>query len=205
MIGGNVSLYNETNGTAIYPTPVIGMVGLIKDTKDVTTQSFKAAGDLIYVLGETKADFGGSELQKMLEGSISGKAPSLDLEVEKAYQKAVLEAIRAGVVESAHDLAEGGLAVAVAESLISSKNLGAKVEVTADAVTALFSESQSRFLLSIKPENKETFEKLVPATLVGEVTDSAVLTISQGETILVNEQVDSLTDAWRGAIPCLLK
>jgi len=205
VIGGNVSLYNETNGTAIYPTPVIGMVGLIKDTKDVTTQSFKAAGDLIYVLGETKADFGGSELQKMLEGSISGKAPSLDLEVEKAYQKAVLEAIRAGVVESAHDLAEGGLAVAVAESLISSKNLGAIVEVTADAVTALFSESQSRFLLSIKPENKETFEKLVPATLVGEVTDSAVLTISQGETILVNEQVDSLTDAWRGAIPCLLK
>ncbi|MED3794233.1 MULTISPECIES: phosphoribosylformylglycinamidine synthase subunit PurL [Niallia] len=205
VIGGNVSLYNETNGTAIYPTPVIGMVGLIKDTKDITTQSFKAAGDLIYVLGETKADFGGSELQKMLEGSISGKAPSLDLEVEKAYQKAVLEAIRAGVVESAHDLAEGGLAVAVAESLMSSKNLGAKVEVTADAVTALFSESQSRFLLSIKPENKETFEKLVPATLVGEVTDSTVLTISQGETILVNEQVDSLTDAWRGAIPCLLK
>ncbi|WP_449598897.1 phosphoribosylformylglycinamidine synthase subunit PurL [Niallia sp. Marseille-Q9988] len=205
VIGGNVSLYNETNGTAIYPTPVIGMVGLVKDTKDITTQSFKAAGDLIYVLGETKAEFGGSELQKMLEGSISGKAPSLDLEVEKAYQQAVLEAIRTGVVESAHDLAEGGLAVAVAESLISSKGLGAKVNVKEDAVTALFSESQSRFLLSIKPENKETFEKLVPATLVGEVTDTAVLTISQGETILVNEQVDSLMDAWRGAIPCLLK
>ncbi|HEO8419474.1 phosphoribosylformylglycinamidine synthase subunit PurL [Niallia sp. FSL W8-0635] len=205
VIGGNVSLYNETNGTAIYPTPVIGMVGLVKDTKDITTQSFKAAGDLIYVLGETKAEFGGSELQKMLEGSISGKAPSLDLEEEKAYQQAVLEAIRAGVIESAHDLAEGGLAVAVAESLISSKGLGAKVTVTEDAVTALFSESQSRFLLSIKPENKETFEKLVPATLVGEVTDTTVLTISQGETILVNEQVDSLTDAWRGAIPCLLK
>ncbi len=205
VIGGNVSLYNETNGTAIYPTPVIGMVGLVKDTKDITTQSFKAAGDLIYVLGETKAEFGGSELQKMLEGSISGKAPSLDLEMEKAYQQAVLEAIRAGVVESAHDLAEGGLAVAVAESLISSKGFGAKVNVKEDAVTALFSESQSRFLLSIKPENKETFEKLVPATLVGEVTDTAVLTISQGETILVNEQVDSLMDAWRGAIPCLLK
>jgi len=205
VIGGNVSLYNETNGTAIYPTPVIGMVGLVKDTKDITTQSFKAAGDLIYVLGETKAEFGGSELQKMLEGSISGKAPSLDLEVEKAYQQAVLEAIRTGVVESAHDLAEGGLAVAVAESLISSKGLGAKVNVKEDAVTALFSESQSRFLLSIKPENKETFEKLVPATLVGEVTDTAVLTISQGETILVNEQVYSLMDAWRGAIPCLLK
>lgn len=206
VIGGNVSLYNETNGTAIYPTPVIGMVGLIKDTKDITTQSFKSAGDLIYVLGETKQEFGGSELQKMVEGSISGKAPELDLEVEKAHQAAVLEAIRAGVVESAHDLAEGGLAVAVAESLFSSNGLGADVNVEMiDATTALFSESQSRFLLSIKPENKAAFESLVPATLVGEVTDTALLTISQGEKILVNEQVNSLEDSWRGAIPCLLK
>ena len=206
VIGGNVSLYNETNGTAIYPTPVIGMVGLIKDTQHITTQSFKSAGDLIYVLGETKAEFGGSELQKMVEGSITGQAPAIDLEVEKAYQASVLEAIRAGVVESAHDLAEGGLAVAVAESLIGSNGLGAKVNIEIEnATVALFSESQSRFLLSIKPENKETFEKIVPATLLGEVTDSAVLTISQGEKILVNEQVDSLEAAWRGAIPCLLK
>lgn len=205
VIGGNVSLYNETNGTAIYPTPVIGMVGLIKDTKDITTQAFKAAGDLIYVLGETKDEFGGSELQKMLEGTISGKAPELDLNKEKAYQQAVLEAIRAGLVASAHDLAEGGLAVAAAESLISSKGLGAKLDVTGNAVSTLFSETQSRFLLSVKPENKEAFEQVVSATLVGEVTDTAVLTISQGETILINEQVSSLEDAWRGAIPCLLK
>jgi phosphoribosylformylglycinamidine synthase len=181
------------------------MVGLIKDTKDITTQAFKAAGDLIYVLGETKDEFGGSELQKLKEGSISGKAPELDLEKEKIYQAAVLEAIRAGVIESAHDLAEGGLAVAIAESLIGSKGLGANIEVAGNPVSALFSETQSRFLLSVKPENKEAFEKLVPAAFIGEVSNTSVLNISQGETILINEQVESLEDAWRGAIPCLLK
>ncbi|RVT59178.1 phosphoribosylformylglycinamidine synthase subunit PurL [Niallia taxi] len=205
VIGGNVSLYNETNGTAIYPTPVIGMVGLIKDTKDITTQSFKASGDLIYVLGETKDEFGGSELQKLLEGSISGKSPVLDLEVEKSHQAAVLAAIRAGIVESAHDLAEGGLAVAAAESLFGPNSLGAKLDLKGNPVSALFSESQSRFLLSIKPENKEQFESLVPAALIGEVTNDNNLTISQGENILIKEQVEVLESAWRGAIPCLLK
>ena len=84
VIGGNVSLYNETNGTAIYPTPVVGMVGLIKDIDHITTQSFKQAGDLIYVLGETKDEFGGSELQKLLDGEISGKAPEIDLAVKRS-------------------------------------------------------------------------------------------------------------------------
>ncbi|MDL0436929.1 MULTISPECIES: phosphoribosylformylglycinamidine synthase subunit PurL [unclassified Niallia] len=205
VIGGNVSLYNETNGTAIYPTPVIGMVGLIKDTNDITTQSFKASGDLIYLLGETKDEFGGSELQKMLEGSISGKSPELDLEVEKSHQAAVLAAIRAGVVESAHDLAEGGLAVAAAESLFGPNGLGAKLDLEGNPVSALFSESQSRFLLSVKPDNKEEFEKLVPATLIGKVTDDNIFAVSQGENILIKEQVEVLEAAWRGAIPCLLK
>ena len=77
VIGGNVSLYNETNGEAIYPTPVIGMVGLVEDLDHITTQSFKNAGDLIYLLGETKQEFGGSELQKLMEGKIYGKAPKL--------------------------------------------------------------------------------------------------------------------------------
>ncbi|GKU84518.1 phosphoribosylformylglycinamidine synthase subunit PurL [Niallia sp. NCCP-28] len=205
VIGGNVSLYNETNGTAIYPTPVIGMVGLIKDIDHITTQAFKNAGDLIYLLGETKEEFGGSELQKMVEGSISGKAPVLDLEKEKACQSMVLEAIRAGVVESAHDLAEGGFAVAAAESLFGSKGLGADIQVDGTPAAALFSETQSRFLLSVKPENKAKFEQLVSAQLIGEVTNTATLTISQGEDILINEQVDLLEAAWRGAIPCLLK
>lgn len=204
VIGGNVSMYNETNGTAIYPTPVIGMVGLITDLKHITTQSFKEAGDLVYLLGETKDEFGGSELQKMLNGKIYGKSPEIDLAVEKDYQQKVLAAIRAGLVESAHDLAEGGLAVAVAESAIGSKGLGADIKVSGNPVSALFSESQSRFLLTVKKENQQAFEKLVGAALIGEVTAAPVLSIAVDGVNLINEQVENLEKAWKGAIPCLL-
>ncbi|WP_163145169.1 phosphoribosylformylglycinamidine synthase subunit PurL [Bacillus sp. 22-7] len=205
VIGGNVSLYNETNGTAIYPTPVIGMVGLVDDIDHVTTQSFKAAGDLIYLVGETKDEFGGSELQKMTYGRIFGKAPELDLEKEEKAQEQILNAIRSGIVASAHDVAEGGLAVAAAESLIGSTGLGADIKVSGNATSALFSESQSRFLLSVKKENQEAFESLVDATLIGEVTDAPVLYLSNEEGLLLAEQVDVLKQAWKGAIPCLLK
>lgn len=205
VIGGNVSLYNETNGTAIYPTPVIGMVGLVDDIDHVTTQSFKSAGDLIYLVGETKDEFGGSELQKMTYGKIFGKAPELDLEKEEKAQEQILKAIRSGLVASAHDVAEGGLAVAAAESLIGSTGLGADIKVKGNATSALFSESQSRFLLSVKKENQEAFESLVDATLIGEVTEAPILYISNEEGLLLAEQVDVLKQAWKGAIPCLLK
>ncbi|USK39319.1 phosphoribosylformylglycinamidine synthase subunit PurL [Cytobacillus firmus] len=205
VIGGNVSLYNETNGTAIYPTPVIGMVGLVDDIDHVTTQSFKASGDLIYLVGETKDEFGGSELQKLTYGRIFGKAPELDLEKEEKAQEQILKAIRSGLVASAHDVAEGGLAVAAAESLIGSKGLGADIKVTGNATSALFSESQSRFLLSVKKENQEAFESLVDAKLIGEVTEAPILYISNEEGLLLAEQVDVLKQAWKGAIPCLLK
>ncbi|KZZ84178.1 phosphoribosylformylglycinamidine synthase subunit PurL [Bacillus sp. SJS] len=206
VIGGNVSLYNETNGTAIYPTPVIGMVGLIENTDYITTQDFKEAGDFIYVLGDTKPEFGGSELQKLVYGEISGKAPVLDLEVEKTRMNLLSKAIRDGLVQSAHDAAEGGLAVALAESAFSGKGLGADAELTGDAVTALFSETQSRYILTVRPENKERFEELTNAVRIGRVTDSRKLTIrgSQGEQ-WVDLSIEKLEDAWRGAIPCLLK
>jgi phosphoribosylformylglycinamidine synthase len=205
VIGGNVSLYNETNGTAIYPTPVIGMVGLVEDIDHVTTQSFKAAGDLIYLVGETKDEFGGSELQKMAYGKIFGKAPELDLEKEEKVQAQILKAIRSGLLASAHDVAEGGLAVAAAESLIGSKGLGANVKVSGNTTSAIFSESQSRFLLSVKKENQEEFERLVDAKLIGEVTEAPVLSISNEEGLVLAEQVEVLEQAWKGAIPCLLK
>ncbi|PWW17291.1 phosphoribosylformylglycinamidine synthase subunit II [Cytobacillus oceanisediminis] len=205
VIGGNVSLYNETNGTAIYPTPVIGMVGLVEDIDHVTTQSFKAAGDLIYLVGETKDEFGGSELQKMAYGKIFGKAPELDLEKEEKVQAQILKAIRSGLLASAHDVAEGGLAVAAAESLIGSKGLGAELKVSGNTTSALFSESQSRFLLSVKKENQEEFERLVDAKLIGEVTEASILSISNEEGLVLAEQVEVLEQAWKGAIPCLLK
>ncbi|RAK15077.1 phosphoribosylformylglycinamidine synthase [Anoxybacillus vitaminiphilus] len=206
VISGNVSLYNETNGEAVYPTPVVGMVGLVEDLAHITTQEFKQAGDLIYVIGEAKPEFGGSELQKLLNGNIFGKAPSLDLEIEVTRQKELLAAIRAGVVASAHDIAEGGFAVALAECVMNANGLGAKVTINGDAVTELFSEAQSRFIVSVKKEHQAEFERLVEAKLIGEVTADALLHIEneQGEKV-VHLPVEQMRSVWKGAIPCLLK
>ncbi|BBW98323.1 phosphoribosylformylglycinamidine synthase subunit PurL [Geobacillus icigianus] len=206
VVSGNVSLYNETNGEAVYPTPVVGMVGLIEDLSHITTQSFKQAGDLIYVIGEAKPEFGGSELQKFLEGRIFGKAPEIDLKVEASRQRQLLAAIRAGVVASAHDVAEGGLAVALAECVMGTSGLGAKVTIRGDLVSELFSETQSRFVVSVKKEHQETFERLVEAKRIGEVTDDGTFTVNgeQGETI-IRLSVDDMRNVWKGAIPCLLK
>ncbi|MDR7078358.1 phosphoribosylformylglycinamidine synthase [Neobacillus niacini] len=205
VIGGNVSLYNETSGTAIYPTPVIGMVGLVTDIDHITTQSFKNNGDLIYLVGETKDEFGGSELQKLVHGKVFGKAPELNINVEKANQDQVLAAIRAGLVQSAHDLSEGGLAVAIAESLFDNDQLGAEVNVTGNLVSSLFSESQSRFLLSVKKEHQTEFERLVTAQLIGEVNETENLRVLSETDTVLEASVNQLKDAWKGAIPCLLK
>ncbi|CAM3995227.1 phosphoribosylformylglycinamidine synthase subunit PurL [Mesobacillus zeae] len=204
VIGGNVSLYNETNGTAVYPTPVIGMVGLVHDLDHATTQQFKAAGDLIYMIGETKAEFGGSELQKIVHGSIFGKAPSIDLENETKCQKQILKVIQNGLVASAHDVSEGGVAVALAECLMDAEGLGAEVELHGDVVAALFSESQSRFILSVKAEHQKEFERMAEASLIGRVTAEPELNIMVGGSKAVGLKVAELKKAWKGAIPCLL-
>jgi phosphoribosylformylglycinamidine synthase subunit PurL len=205
VIGGNVSLYNETNGTAIYPTPVIGMVGLVTDLDHITTQNFKNNGDLIYLVGETKDEFGGSELQKLIHGKVFGKAPELNIDVEKTNQDQVLTAIRAGVVQSAHDLSEGGLGVAVAESLFTNEQLGAEISIEGNLVSALFSETQSRFLLTVKKEHQTEFESLVAAKLIGEVNNTAALKVKAENNTVLEASVNQLKDAWKGAIPCLLK
>jgi phosphoribosylformylglycinamidine synthase subunit PurL len=205
VIGGNVSLYNETSGTAIYPTPVIGMVGLVTDLDHITTQNFKTSGDLIYLVGETKPEFGGSELQKLQNGRIFGKAPELNVQLEKERQNQVLAAIRAGVVQSAHDLSEGGLGVAVAESLFGQEQLGATITIEGNPVTALFSETQSRFLLTVKKEHQTEFESLVAAQLIGEVNETGTLRVLSNTDTVLETSVNQLKDAWKGAIPCLLK
>jgi phosphoribosylformylglycinamidine synthase len=203
VVSGNVSLYNETKGEAIYPTAIIGMVGLVEDLKDVTTVEFKNAGDLIYLLGETKDEFGGSELQKMLEGRIFGRAPELDLDLEKKHQGQVLKAIRQGLVQSAQDLSEGGLAVAMAECLVGG-DLGAEIGLGGNLVSQLFSESQSRFLLTVKPEHQAEFERLVDAQLIGRVTSEPVLVVEQEGSAAFHVEVEELRRAWKGALPCLL-
>ncbi|MER1986824.1 MAG: phosphoribosylformylglycinamidine synthase subunit PurL [Solibacillus sp.] len=206
VIGGNVSMYNERSGEAVYPTPTIGMVGLVKDLSHVTTQEVKAAGDVVYVIGETKTEFGGSELQKLVEGKISGQAPTIDLNIEAARQQSILEAIRAGLVQSAHDVSEGGMAAALAEKTFSAQGLGLNVTLTGSAVTALFAESQSRFVLTVKEQNAAAFEAIVTdAKKIGHVTNDSKLVINGETGVLVEGTVEEFRSAWKGAIPCLLK
>lgn len=207
VIGGNVSLYNESNGTAIYPTPVIGMVGLVEDTAHITTQSFQQASDVIFVIGETKEEFAGSELQKMTEGRIYGKAPEIDLDVELARQEALLAAIQNGLVQSAHDVSEGGLGVALAESTFGTDGLGADIQIDLDSEASLFSETQSRFVVTVKPEHREAFAAAVKdAKEVGTVTNDGVFTVKNQEgQQWIHAAVNELERAWKGAIPCLLK
>ncbi|MGZ9699173.1 phosphoribosylformylglycinamidine synthase subunit PurL [Bacillus safensis] len=207
VIGGNVSLYNESNGTAIYPTPVIGMVGLVEDTAHITTQSFQQAGDVIFVIGETKEEFAGSELQKMTEGRIYGKAPEIDLDVELTRQEALLAAIQNGLVQSAHDVSEGGLGVALAESTFGTDGLGAHIQMDLNSEASLFSETQSRFVVTVKPEHREAFAAAVKdAKEVGTVTNDGVFTVKNQEgQQWIHAAVNELERAWKGAIPCLLK
>ncbi|XKO54922.1 phosphoribosylformylglycinamidine synthase subunit PurL [Lysinibacillus fusiformis] len=206
VIGGNVSLYNERSGEAVYPTPTIGMVGLIEDLAHVTTQEVKGAGDIVFVIGETTTEFGGSELQKLLNnGVISGKAPAIDLEIEAARQQALLKAIKAGIVQSAHDVAEGGLAVAIAEKTFSANGLGVEVTLTGSATTALFSESQSRFVVTVKEEHAATFVEIIKdAHKIGFVTNDALVKINGDKGVLVEGTVEEFRSNWKGAIPCLL-
>lgn len=204
VISGNVSLYNETDGKAIYPTPMIGMVGLVEKLAHITTQDFKQAEDLIYVIGETKADFNGSEIQKMQLGRIEGKLMAFDLATEKANQDLVLEVIKAGLIQSAHDCAEGGLAIAVAESAF--KN-GFGVAINVDMTKEkLFSETQSRFVLSVSPEKQAEFEAKAgeKAQFIGKVTaDGQVqMTANDGQVQIATATAKEL---WEEAIPCLMK
>jgi len=203
VIGGNVSMYNERSGSAIYPTPTIGMVGLVEDLSHVTTQFFKDTGDYIYIIGETYEEFGGSELQLMQTGKIEGRPPSINIDTEKSNQQAVLNAIKAGLVKSAHDISEGGIAVALAECLFST-TYGALVDIPFDDAMLLFSESQSRFIVSVAEENKIAFENMANAVLIGQVNHSGRLVITC-DKVLIDISVNEFEKTWEEAIPCLLK
>ncbi|GAB4326844.1 MAG: phosphoribosylformylglycinamidine synthase subunit PurL [Calditrichia bacterium] len=166
VTGGNVSFYNESPDSAVYPTPVIGMVGLVEDLDHITDARFKDEGDRIFLLGENKGEIGGSEFLKEYYGLVKGDCPTLDLEFEKKLQDALLQLIREGWIKSAHDVADGGLAIALAEScIIDRKNpVGATVNVvTADLRPewVLFGEDQSRVVVTVAAEKAEDFEKAV--------------------------------------------
>lgn len=202
VIGGNVSLYNESNGQAIYPTPVVGMVGLIEKPEHITTSFAKQAGDVVFLLGETKAEFGGSALQMLQDGKVSGHAPTLDLEEERQTQKVLLHAIREGLVTAAHDVSEGGLAAALPE-LVFGTGFGMDVTIDTDLVTALFSESQSRFLVTVDKAHAESFARMTNGTAIGTVTEAPTLVVRASDR-LIEMDVKELERVWEGAIPCYM-
>ena len=159
VTGGNVSFYNESPAGVVNPTPTIAMVGLIDDEKHVTTQWFKNERDVIILVGEIGSELGGTQFLNTCFGRKEGPPPRVDLELENSVQNTVRVLIRAGLVKSAHDCSEGGLAVALAESCFNpEKLLGADVDLdTGDTpgATVLFNESQSRIVISVAPENLE--------------------------------------------------
>lgn len=208
VISGNVSFYNENPKGAIDPTPMIGMVGVIKDADKYTTQEFKKDGDVILLLGENTADLSGSEYLYLVHKMKRGN-PEIDMTKEKAIQRACLEAIESGLISSAHDCSEGGLAVALAESCITNKDkmLGAEVKLAGDIRkdALLFGEAPSRILVSLNKNNLASLEKIakkhsVSYAVLGNVGGKA-LKIQSGQSALVNLSLEALSDAWRNAIP----
>jgi phosphoribosylformylglycinamidine synthase len=214
VVSGNVSFYNETNGLSIYPTPILGMVGLIERTGHITTQWFKQAGDAIILLGKTREELGGSEYLRVVHHREQGMPPHLSLDDEQRLQRYLLSAIREGLVRSAHDCSDGGLAVALAEGCLSSPGapLGASVTLAADGMrrdALLFGESQSRVLLSVEPAHVDrvlqgAWDAGVPATRIGEVGGARVIIDVEADKHAPGCRIDAdlatLADRWGNSL-----
>jgi phosphoribosylformylglycinamidine synthase len=178
VVSGNVSFYNETDGVPIYPTPTIGMVGLIDKVSRVVTPWFKSAGDSIVLLGRTREELGGSEYLKLVHGMVKGTPPWIDLKLEQAVQSCCIEAIEREIIRSAHDISDGGLAVTLAECCIAGPDrpVGARIEtremIRGDAM--LFSESQARIVVSVAEKDVTQLQEIaashnVPMQVIGSV------------------------------------
>jgi len=208
VTGGNVSFYNDTEDISIYPTPVLGIVGMVDDIKQITGPAFKEEGDILILLGENKDELGASEYVKTIHQKEKGIPPQIDLEEEKRIQDFCLEIISLGLVESAHDVSEGGLACCLAESsFLSDKKTGLSVNlqdgIRSDAV--LFGETQSRIVVTSKNQNHQDIldlakNKRVKAAVIGKTCGDRIV-ISHGDTKLIDIPVDEALKAWRNAIP----
>jgi phosphoribosylformylglycinamidine synthase len=207
VTGGNVSLYNESPVGVVDPTPTIAMVGSIDDEKHVTTQWFKNAGDVIFLVGETGNELGGSQFVKICHGRKIGPPPHIDIAHEMRVQNAVRDLIGRGLVKSAHDCSEGGIAVALAECCFNpEKLLGTEIDLKAGDTpdtTALFNESQSRIVISVAPGNAETTvsllrERGVPFQQLGKVGGDDLCIRVGGEA--VRWPITDLYDRWFNAI-----
>src|SRR5207237_3285973 len=208
VVSGNVSFYNDTEGRSIPPTPTIAMVGLFEDVSRRLEQGFRGAGDMIVLAGRNREELGGSEYLASVHGAVRGTPPWIDLGFEKLLQGFVRDAIDIGWLHSAHDVAEGGLAVAIAEcSLASPDRLGARVEVEQGtrADVLLFGESQSRILMYL---DRQTWPRLrdraqrdgIPVEVIGEV-GGARLEIGDWIDVAVSD----VFEAWGGALERALR
>ncbi len=205
VTGGNVSFYNEDPQRAVFPTPTIGMVGLIEQIEHIMTQWFKDKGDVVYLLGDNTEHLGASEYLHTIFDTNRGAVPPLDLQYEKRMQTALLDAIKAGIIKSAHDVSDGGLAVALGECCISNRErqLGATIRLN-DAMRPdclLFGETQSRVVISVKPGDAQEIEAYfsrhdIPCHQIGVVG---------GDRLKINDLVDvslaDMTDAFYNAMP----
>lgn len=205
VTGGNVSFYNESPNAAVYPTPTIGMVGLVEDLKHITTSYFKDEGDVIYLLGEDYEEIGGSEYLKVIHKKVSGNCPQIDLDKEKKLQNTLLNLIRKGLIKSAHDISEGGIVAALAECCIinQEKQIGCEVEIPIKSRKdfSLFSESQSRIIITVAKENSLELElelELKPSKL-GTVVGSS-LKIKN----LFEVELTELSDIYFNTIPRIM-
>jgi len=201
VIGGNVSFYNESPKGAIYPTPIIGMVGLLDSLEDQTTMHFKDEGDLIYLIGQTGEELGGSEYLKVKEGKVDGYVPQLDLNLENRVQKTVREAIKNNIIKSAHDCSEGGLAVNLAESCFRN-GLGVNIEINekTSKKALLFGESQSRIVVSISEKQASKLENIAVKNCVPYEHIGVVKGKQFKFNNLINLDVEEMKAKWETAI-----
>ncbi len=219
ITGGNVSFYNETLGEGIYPTPVLGVVGILEDVHKVAKMHFTTAGRTIVLLrgGETaditdvESEFGSSEYAKEILGAVWGYPPELDLEKEVGLQKTVVELIQQGLVDSVHDCSDGGLAVALAEKAFA-RNIGARVNLAANGLPAefvLFGEDPSRIMVSCDPGSVERIQQVarrngISADVIGETIPER-LEISLDGRVVVSAGVSELNQAYESALESSLR
>lgn len=204
VTGGNVSFHNESRERAIFPTPTIGMLGIIDDLSKVIGAGFKNKGDLIAILGNNREELGGTEYLKLIHGLISGNAPIIDLDEEQNLQNCIQELINNKLLNSAHDISEGGLAIAVAEKAIYSGNLGAEIKLNSYSHGSLFGESQSRVVVSFSKSELDEIKNIcnkhkVLISQIGFVTENSFVF---GDEIQTNTSI--LIETYESAIPKIM-
>lgn len=210
VVGGNVSLYNETEAGSIYPTPIIGMIGLIEDINKSITMNFKEDGDVVILLGKTKEELGGSEYLAEIHELEKGKISDVNFALERRLHKLILDANDKKLLQSAQDIAEGGLAVALAEcSMENEMGIEVKLDSELRKDIALFGESQSRFIISVRPENLNTIKELIaenkiPSTVLGTIGGEKFKISISGEEI-INLPIEGMKKTWKDTFELLMK